>query len=321
MSKKLHVAIGLIIAVGALYWAFHGVDFAQLGYEIARVDHEWLPPALACFFIAAVFRAERWRLLLLPLRSLQRWRVLRYVCIGYAANDVLPARAGELLRPILMRRHEDMPALPVLSSIALEKVMDVGSILVIASVALAITPAIAPDGLQPVLQVGGLVFVPLLVMVIFASVRFGHRLEPLAKRINLLDRVSTGLRALRRVDLTAYSFLAGTVAWVLELGMYYCVARSFDLPVDLGVLAVLLVVVNLGTLIPSSPGYVGTFEALSILVLAPFVGKDLAMAYTLVLHALLNIPIIVVGGLWWLQIEILARKKALVSYSRECHPL
>jgi uncharacterized protein (TIRG00374 family) len=117
------------------------------------------------------------------------------------------------------------------------------------------------------------------------------------------DRFITGLYALRSGRAVLMLFVTSIVIWLAETVKYWFVMHAFDFSVPFWVLMLMNGIVNLATTIPSSPGYVGTFDAPGIEILSIFgVERALAASYTLVLHAALWLPITLLG-LWYMARE------------------
>jgi uncharacterized protein (TIRG00374 family) len=117
------------------------------------------------------------------------------------------------------------------------------------------------------------------------------------------DRFMTGLYALRSGRAVFMLFVTSIIIWLAETVKYWFVMHAFGFSVPFWVLMLMNGIVNLATTIPSSPGYVGTFDAPGIEILSLFgVDRALAASYTLVLHAALWLPITLLG-LWYMARE------------------
>jgi hypothetical protein len=118
----------------------------------------------------------------------------------------------------------------------------------------------------------------------------------------MFDRFIVGLQALRSPRELAVIFLTSTLIWLGETLKYWFVMHAFPFSVSFPVLMLMTAVVNLFTTIPSSPGYVGTFDAPGIAVLTQFgVPQPIATGYTLVLHVALWLPITLLGAIYMLR--------------------
>jgi hypothetical protein len=129
------------------------------------------------------------------------------------------------------------------------------------------------------------------------------RLQPTTR--DLFERAMIGLHSLRSPRETALIFVSSALIWLTETGKYWFVMHAFPFEVPFTVLMLMTAVVNLFTTIPSTPGYVGTFDAPGIAVLTQFgVPQALATGYTLVLHVALWLPITLLGAFYMLRESI-----------------
>src|SRR5438105_3805238 len=113
--------IGLVVSLVCLVLAFRGVDMGAAAALIAGANYWLLLPALAAYFAGVWVRAVRWRYLLRPIKPMPSGRLFPVVVIGYMANDVLPARMGEIARAYVLGRQEGVSSTSVLATIAVER--------------------------------------------------------------------------------------------------------------------------------------------------------------------------------------------------------
>ena len=258
---------------------------------------------MSCWALAAL----RWRILLAPAPGLRIRHTFSYIAIGYLANTLLPMRLGELARATLIGRSKRLGVSRALGSIALERTMD---LLGLIAVALMMTLVMElPAGVQTTIGTLAAVGVGGLFFLLFLSLHQQHlpRLTGLLAAImphRFADRIITLIRN--------FSYGAGVfrhparVAAVLLLTLMQVTLagvatllwiRAFQLPVPWYGAYVVLVVVNLGSAIPSSPGYIGVYHYLAILALSLWVpDRSAALAYAIGTHALNMLANIGVGA-------------------------
>jgi uncharacterized protein (TIRG00374 family) len=320
--KSRRTVFGLVVSLIFLYFAFRGQDFGQIWDALGNVNYLALVPALLLYFAGVGVRAIRWSVLLRPVtRDAAPRKVLPLVVVGYTANNVLPLRTGEVVRAFLLGRRFGVTKTATLATIGVERLFDGLTMLAFMLVATAFVSftnelrhvALIAFGLFAALLIG--------VFILMLGGDFRDRLllvvvGPLPSQ--LADRVErmvasflSGLAVFRnRRDLL---LVVGTsvLAWLFEAGMYWTIARGFGgaLEAALGVPATLMTtgVANLATLIPSSPGYVGPFEAAIVLVVngALNVDRSVALSYAIVVHVALWLPITVLGAIeWWRQLVV-----------------
>lgn len=306
MLKNKTLWIGIVISVVLLALLFNGTDVQTLG-EVFRTANYWfLLPALALYFIGVFARAVRWHFLLRSIKPISYTRLFQVTVIGYMANDLLPFRIGELVRAYIMGETEQISKASTLVTILLERVFD-GVTMVLflgaASFFLAFN-----DYLRTLLLLGSILFAGVVfVLVIVASFRerFDHLIHRVLKRLpeqwgarglKLLDAFFHGLSVLRNPLDALLALLFSVVAWTCEAGMYGVLALGFGITVSFPVFVLATAVANLATLVPSTPGYVGVFDAPVRYILELFgVNVNVATSFTLLLHAALVIPVVLLG--------------------------
>lgn len=309
--RNWRVWFGFLVSIIFLYLAVRGQDFDLIWDSLRSARYIWIIPALGAYFLGVGIRALRWNYLLRPVGDISAPRLFPIVVIGYMANNVLPLRAGELVRAYALSARHGVRKSASLATIAIERLFDGLTMLLFFSIA-SLTIAVTGD-LRTLFYLGSIVFSALtiaLVVLVFAPgmrervlVRVFGALPPsIEERLRpMADAFFSGLGILRRRnDLVVVGFTS-IMAWGLEASMYLMIAQGFDL--DISPLAILMVtaVANLATLIPSSPGYVGAFEYGVLLVLSGPLGfgRELALSYAVIVHAALYAPVTLLGFVFW----------------------
>jgi hypothetical protein len=282
---------------------------------------------VAVYFVAVWARAWRWHYLLRPIKAIQTRVMFPITCIGYMGNNIYPARAGEVLRAVILKRKEGVSISASLATIIVERIFDGVVMLAFIFVNLAQLARLAdtsvPVGswevtIQDLAVWGSAAFFGALVLFLLAAMfpkmtaRAGgwciQHLTPRRmheKTTHIMDRFLEGLAALRSPANVLMVFLTSVLIWLLETVKYWFVLHAFGLEGQVSFFTLMLMngVVNLATTIPAAPGYLGTFDAPGIAVLqAGGVDKAIATGYTLVLHLALWIPITALGA-WYLARE------------------
>jgi len=325
--KRWQLWVGVLVSIGFLYLALRGLSIADMLAVLPGLKWWWLVPGVAVYFLAVWARAWRWHYLLRPLKSVPTKVMFPIVCIGYFGNNVFPARAGELLRAVVLKRNEDIPVSSSLATIIVERVFDgvvmLGFVFINLSEIAGLTSGSGFVGSIRTLAILGTgAFIGALILFLLAAMFpqkaqlaaaiFIDRLVPERFREKVLgftERFLSGLESLRSPRDVLMVFVTSVVIWLLETVKYWFVMQAFPLEVSFFALMLMNGIVNLATTIPSAPGYVGTFDAPGIAVLQAYgVEKAVAAAYTLVLHAALWFPITALGfyyfareGLSWSQ--------------------
>jgi len=312
--KRWQFWIGVLISILFLWWALRGLKLEDLLAVLPKVNFWWLLPGIAVYFMGVWARAWRWHYLLRPLKKIPTLTMFPIVAIGYAGNNIFPARAGELLRAVVLKRRQGVPISASLATIIVERVFDGVVMLAFVFINLRKLAGLTSDSgfvgsIQSVALWGTVAFMGALGIFLLAAM-FPLRTETILKRLinrfvpgsmrnkllGFVQRFLGGLESLRSPRDVLMVFLTSVVIWLFETGKYWFVMLAFPFRVDFFTLMLMNGIVNLATTIPSAPGYVGTFDAPGIAVLQAYgVDKAVAAGYTLVLHAALWLPITVLG--------------------------
>ena len=311
--RRLQLGLGLLVSALFLWLALGSLDLTRMGEALQSARYGWLVPAVLTYFITVGARAWRWTYLLRPLRVVRAGHLFPVVVIGYLGNNIYPFRVGEVLRAYLLRRREGVSMGGSLATILVERVFDGLAVLTIVFVALLLAPP-AGATLGALLVLASVIFFGALAFSLILATRprlairlidYALRLLPGALRPRLAgfgQRFLSGLAALRDWRTVLTLFFSSLLIWLVETAKYWLVMQAFPFSVSWPALMLTNGVVNLVTVIPSAPGYVGTFDAPAIAMLALYgVPQALAGAYTLVLHATLWLPSTLVGFVYMMR--------------------
>jgi uncharacterized protein (TIRG00374 family) len=313
--KRWHFWLGVLISAAFLWWALSKLNFNEFWQTIRTADYWWILPGIAVYFVAVWARAWRWHYLLKPIKAIKTGVMFPITCIGYMGNNIYPARAGEVLRAVVLKRRENVPVSASLATIIVEKFFDAVVMLGFVFVNL---PELAKlkgssgfvGNIQQVALYGTIIAIIILIIFLLAAMyphvtaKFGQwfidRLLPerfREKTSGIMNKFLDGLASLRSPANVLMVFFTSVVIWLLETGKYWFVMHAFNFQVSFFALMLMNGIVNLVTIIPAAPGYIGTFDASGIAVLLAYgVDQATAAGYTIVLHVALWLPITVVGA-------------------------
>ena len=323
--RSWRALLGIGISAVFLYIAFRGQDFGEIRRSFLEANLWWLPLALALYFTGVWIRAVRWSVLLKPVVATTSARELfPIVVVGFMANNILPLRAGELVRSLLLRRKHGVRKTSALATIAVERIFD--GLTMLAFLAVATIFISLTSELQHLAIVAFVLFAGLLIglfLLTFAGglvdrllqLVLGPLPQGLADRVErMMESFLGGLGTLRSRGDLAKVTITSALAWLFEASMYYVLAIAFGGTIRevIGVSATLLTtgVANLSTLIPGAPGYIGQFEYGVKLVLsgAMNVPESQALAYAILVHAALYFPVTIIGIIEWFRQELTIRQ-------------
>jgi uncharacterized protein (TIRG00374 family) len=298
-----------------LYFALRGLQIGDVWGTLQAANYYWLIPGILIYLVGVIARAWRWHYLLRPVKSIPTTTLFPITAIGYMGNNIYPARAGEVLRAIVLKKFEAVPISASLATIVVERIFD--GVVMLGFVFLNL-PELAGltfssgfiGSIQTLALWGAGAFLGALLIFLLAAMYpertlwivqwFSKYVIPGRFRkqvVDLAENFLGGLEALRSPRDVLMIFLTSIVIWLLETGKYWFVMQAFPFEVSFFTLMLMNGIVNLATTIPSAPGYVGTFDAPGIAVLQAYgINKAIAAGYTLVLHVALWVPITVLGA-------------------------
>lgn len=312
--RWLLLTLGLGISVFFVVIMLQKLDLGHVWQALQGANYWWLIPGVAVYFVAVWARTWRWHYLLRPIQKVSLRDLFPVMVIGYMGNNVYPYRAGEFIRAWVLKRNTGVSISATLATVIVERIFDGLVMLIFVFVTLPFAPI--PASYQRVVIGMTVLFFGVLVVFIVLALRPAltrrlytwvfEKLIPAEKvrapMLGLADRFLDGLAPLRSPADMAMTLVTSVVIWLTETTKYWLVMHAFNFQVSFFVLMLMTAVVNLATTLPSSPGYVGTFDEPGIAILNVFgVERNLAAAYTLVLHAALWLPITLLGAYYMIR--------------------
>lgn len=270
-----------------------------------------------CYITGQIIRGIRCRLLVSRDALLSSLTASNIVVIGYAFNNVFPARIGEWVRCGMLAERTGIPFTQSLSVTFLERVLDGLAILFLFLVATFWLPI--TGWIVTTVQIAGVVFgTATLVMIVIVispgylimvtsqlSGRFSKKIHDAL--IRLVSHLIQGVAYLRSPVSAFFIAILSLLIWFFEAGMFYFIFSVFDLPVSFDAAVLTMAVTNLGILVPSSPGFVGPFHFFVMQTLLSLgVEQNVAISYAIIVHLTFYIPITLWGliATLWYGIEL-----------------
>ncbi|PJF42401.1 MAG: TIGR00374 family protein [Phototrophicales bacterium] len=306
--QRFSLILGLVVSLFFLWIGFRGLDFDELIHTLQQINLNWIGVAVPVYFAATYLITWRWWYLVRTIRPISVNRLFPVVLIGYMANNLLPLRLGEIMRAYVLRRRDNIPIPPTLTTILVERVFDGLTMLTFIFVALLFLDFEEPTLRTVIVFTTPLFFGALIVFFVLAAkphytrqlvTKIAQRFLPeiiSQKVIHLSDEFLSGLEGLRTWQGLIGIIIGSLLSWGVESTTYWLVMKAFGFEVSFFVLLLVIGFGNLSTILPSTAGYIGTFHAVAILTLVAFgVDRTLAGSYAIVMHATLWLPITIVG--------------------------
>lgn len=318
MKSHLRALIVLVLGGALLVLFLYNVDLRGVAREIARANPLWLGVSLASTVVNLAIRAWRWQYLLEPLGRPGFGSAFRATAVGFAASSILPARAGEVIRPYFLARQERISATGAFATIILERVLDMVTVLVLLAVyVLFFAPVITDDNrvaFEAVQWTGLLAAVGALgaLVVLFVLAGNPKRLAAALERLEavlpsrlagLLARVAekfaSGLGIIRRPGRLIVALILSFPLWLSIAFGIWTVALAFNLAVSFAGSFLVIALLVVGVAVPT-PGAVGGFHAAFRFAATTFFDAPDAAAVgaAIVLHLFTVFPSLFLGLLF-----------------------
>jgi uncharacterized protein (TIRG00374 family) len=312
-NSRWLLLIAIPLAAVFLYLAFRGVDWQEMKTTLLGANPLFLAAAFGLLSVSCVMRGLRWRVLLSAEKTLPPVMVFWGVMTGYLGNAFLPARAGELVRVVLIGQRGGVSKSFALATAITERLMD-AILLVLISAAALLTMGSLPELLVPALRLMAIAGAVGVVGMLVAP-RLGGLSEKIILRLplpegprgKLKDGVASflvGAAALQHWVRLGQFLLFSAAIWTLDMLTSLQVARAFSLELSPALALVLLAALGLSSALPSTPGYVGVYQLVAVAVLTSFgFTQSQVLVYILVYQAVNYLVISVWGllGLWKLN--------------------
>lgn len=276
------------LAIGALFlWlAIARIDMNQLWAKLRQVDIEWLVLAMAGYWVALTLRSWRWRIILTPVRRMPLGEVMNGLLVGYAANYVLPARLGELVRADFLGRRYGVSRLAVIGTIVVERLFDVVVFIGFILAGLWALHLRDDSRITPVLHAVELVSAACILVAVALLVLLQLRHRALPAPLAFLDKqvksLAEGLHLITGAAEVALLTAATAVVWTADSTATWLLTRSLGVTLSFSQLLLVMGMSCLAALIPAAPANIGALQyalvlAFELLTLPGDTGFSLAI--------------------------------------------
>jgi uncharacterized protein (TIRG00374 family) len=299
---------GLVVGVPAsilfLWLAARGIDYSELRRSLSNADLTLISLAMAAMLVVYAVQATRWRLIARHERLLPRRVFFGMIVASLAVNNVVPGRPGELLRGYWFSRAARIPVARGFGTVVVDRSADVFVLFALLTLTL---PLVAHDAWVNTVYVGALVLAGAVALALAVAWWYVSRsprglarglapeLPRSAMRRFLSGVVRGTAQSLKTVDLVLV-FALSVLAWVIWGAGAWLAAESLGIGLSGVEIVFATALINLGVAIPSSPGFVGTYQWLTVSTLALFgIDRTDAFAFSVLLHAIWFVPTTVLG--------------------------
>ncbi len=314
-KQRLQIAVGIVISLVFVFLALRNIEFSKLWATFAKLNAWWLIPGAIIILGTYYLRVLLWQLVLKQKYATNQWDLFRIITIGYFTNNILPLKLGEVVRAWLLSKKEQLPMSTAFAVVVMERGSDLLAMLIYFLVMLMLVP------FAPWLKLSGAILGGVgmgFLLVVLLNYRFGgHLLEKIEGPLNKLhpkigpfihrqlDKFLEGLKLLNRPSQALGVMGLALLAWLGWMVVTYTCFKAMNVNLPFLAAVFLIVVLNFGLMIPSSPGGIGVFEFMVILALKPFgVEKELALGIGFTFHMLQYVLTLVLGWVFALQMNV-----------------
>lgn len=283
------VLSGVVLGAVLLWLVGRRIDLDQARRIFAAADYVWVCVALVCYGTAIAARVWRWHSLLSFHAAVSVGDTAVSLVVGYAVNNLLPARLGEIVRADILKRRSGASRAAALGSIFIERALDLVVVLLMLAVGLIVAHRHSA-AIDEALLIGSIAALAA-ALLIGIGARFARRrggaTGPGGPRAGwaarLRDyasgRIGDFAGSLRVVGTRRFALAAAATLpiWLLESAAIWCVCRAIGLDLAIAALAMVMALGSLSTLLPSAPGYIGGYQLAYVLALDPW-GVDATLA-------------------------------------------
>ena len=313
MTARPHLiklSIGILVGAVFVYLAVRGVNIGQMLGALADANYWYVLLAVLVNMFSHYLRAYRWQYFLAPIKAVNTGSLFSALVIGYAANAFVPAHLGEFLRAFVLGKKQNISASASFASIVIERIIDVFSLILLMVLVIFIHPfprwVVQSGYIMLAGAVGAFILLigfkrfeaksTLLIQFLLKPLpqKIGHRLQSMI--FNFLSGV-VPLKSNRHYFYVAV--LSVAIWFCYALGYYLCLlafefSTFYQLPWYASL--VVLVITTISIVVPSSPGYVGTFHFLCQVSLVMFgVSETEALSFATIAHAVVILPVTLTG--------------------------
>jgi uncharacterized protein (TIRG00374 family) len=309
IKNILKFAITLVISGACLYFAARKIEFSKIQEDLRTMNFSFVLMAAAISFVGVTLRAARWYLVLRREHSFPYSISFWATFIGYLANNILPARAGEVIRSVILGLGANIRKSLVLATALTERILDAGILMMMAFIMLRFAPQL-PDSIRNSWFVLLPVILGILTMVFLAPlmqnfwlnlVRFLPVGDNFREKIkNLLIGLMDGVRIFYHLRLLTVFGLISIVIWLIDAFGIVILARSLGSELTVPQAVIFIAALGFASSVPSTPGYVGVFQAIAVLLLPVFgVGEHRAFLLVSLFQLMLLVLTALIGTPGW----------------------
>lgn len=302
--KKIYRIFGFAISIVCLYFVFKGIQWGQVASTFARANPFNLTLSALFQLLSLGMAGFRWKAVI-NLPEVSWSSTSASMMVGLMVNNIFPGRIGELVRPIMLGGEVKRSGSFLFATVIIDRLSDLLVLVILALLSFGMFPSLSWAREMSLIG-GGIVLLAFFLIGIFSYSKIGLKLDGMVRQfvpgrfyeqiIDNLKKFRLGFQTVKSIRRGAAIFGLSWLVWGTWFLCLYYALNAFELALPFWGMILLLAVLNLGALVPASPGYAGTYHLLGILVLSAFgIKKEDALSFILVFHALWYITQTLIG--------------------------
>ncbi len=309
MNKYYKLFFSFIITSICIYFAFRDESYISLLSQIKNIKSSFLILSILLLIFSCYIRSLRWKYILSYNSSTSIHPLFGSVMVGYFGNNVLPFRLGEVLRSYSAAFYYDISFTAVFGSVVLERVMDLGFVIIMFFLILPWVPIKVYSLTFIIAFLAIIIFSFFLLIGLFKYFKFLTKIKDFSifknkiskKLINILEIFLNSIISIKNSEYNSQIILFSIILWVFYYLATYFVLLSFSINLDFVSIWVLIIVSSIAIGIPAMPGAIGTYEAGVKFAMVSLIGitSEKALAFALVSHATSFVPFTLLGAIYF----------------------
>jgi uncharacterized protein (TIRG00374 family) len=306
MFKKhfFKIIMGIAISIILIYLTLRQIDFNKSWLLIRSVNYWLLIPALAIYLFTYVLRAVRYYFILSPLKKTKILENFPYTVVGFFAKNIVPLRLGEFIRAKITGLYLKISVSSAFATIVIERLFDIMMFVLFFFLIFVFMPFpdIVEKSFYILFSIGVLSFIVLYVIIIYENnvIKLVSKMsipEKIKSFIfNFFNKFASGLIILKKPIILFNTLILSVIVWLSEAVTLIVIAYACGIKLSILGAIFTIIIIGIGSIVPTMPGYFGTYELMGVLSLSSLgLDKDLAFTCIAISHSVTLIGVFSLG--------------------------
>ncbi len=296
---------GYVFAIACLIWVFYNIHVEKLLQQISNIKLGWIVAAIFFDTLSYFSQGLRWHYLLRPIGKISAFKTTQAIYAGLFTNEIIPFRAGELVRAYLISTWQKTTFFSIIPSMVIERFFD-GIWL---GIGLGLTAIFIdlPGNLLKAADILGIFILLATGIFIYLILRREKNMEtapdsdkkfwkPLKMMIDFIGQFANGIKKIGISGNFYYSLFSSSLILISQILAFWMVLVAYHIDLSIWQGAVVLLIVHFGTSLPNAPSNIGSYQFFCVLGLSIFgIGKTTAAGFSMVVFIILTIPLWILG--------------------------